>query len=524
MQRRFHVLAGIAGALTCGLAALGWRLVEPPPYAASALIAVEPDAAIAPASDIATLRALAASDAVLRQAALAPEAAASIAREARPEPFESVLGLLSPRANRTDTLTRAADMLAARIGVEAGEEPRSLRVTLRMEESASAAQAANAVALAIVAAHNAATSRLDRRLDRARSDAIARAERRREAARERIAALQAVDATPTASIAGNAPADAAAQALAEAERAAVATQARRAEAARIYGPRHPEMIQAETQARRATADLQTARMRAAKAPAAPRRPRAEGGPDPRAAELAAAQAEVDRADAEYDRQAAQAAAPNREARIVAAAAPPRSADRASTPLTVAASALLGFLLFGAAPRIGGRASRTRPRRFDRPHAILRRGALDAASARLVVETLDIAASAHARRILVMGETRRLQQDCAHALAAAAAQQGWRPLLIDAAAQGDSHALKTFSLNGQTYRTRTIGAGADALTIAHPAPPQAVTPPDADRAFDLVLFGEMARIDRIEVAVWIGAAAPDGRLVQSRETILWISPA
>ncbi|MFT4098384.1 MAG: hypothetical protein QM651_14795, partial [Rhodoblastus sp.] len=264
--------------------------------------------------------------------------------------------------------------------------------------------------------------------------------------------------------------------------------------------------------------------RAAKAPAAPRRPLAEGGPDPRAAELAATQEEAARAEVEYDRQAAQAATPNHEARIVAAAAAPLSADRASTPLTVAASALLGFLLFGAAPGVGARIQRTRRPKFGRPHAILRRGALDPASAGLVVEALDIAASTHARRILVTGESRRLQQDCAHALAAAAAQQGWRPLLIDAAGQGSGPAHDIFLLNGRTYRTRTIGAGADALAIAHPAPPPRHAAPDADRAFDLVLFDETARIDRIEIAVWIGAAAPDDRLVQSRETILWISPA
>ncbi|HMN72980.1 MAG TPA: hypothetical protein PKA55_14040 [Rhodoblastus sp.] len=525
MHRRFHVLAGAAGALICGLAAAGWRLAGPPPFAASALVAVAPDVAIPAAYDLAALRALATNDAVLRQAALAPEAAAAIAREARPEPFDALLGLLSSRASQTDTLSRAADLLAARLTVEAGDGPRSLRVKLRMEEAVSAAQAANAVAQAIVAAHNAASAKLDRRLDQTRRDRIACAERRREAARDRLASLRAIDMTPTASIAAGTPPDAAAQALSEARRAATDAETRRAGAARIYGPRHPEMIRLETQARRAAAALQAARARAAAAPPAPSRPVAEGGPDPRIAELAAAQADVDRAEAAYDREAAQAGAPNREARLTEAARPPDASDRASTPLTVAAAAVLGFLAFGAAPGLGGQASRTGRARPDRPHAVLRRGNLDPADARQIVEAMDIAASAGARRILVTGESRRLKQDGAHALAIAAAQAGWRPLLIDTSTQATERAQAAVRFDGRTFATSTTGALAEALVVARPAPAPRAPAVDVDRAFDLALFDETGRIDRADVAIWVGAAPPSGRSpVQSTQTILWIAPA
>jgi len=536
MRRRFHALAGVAGALACGLAALAWRAAAPPPFVAHAVVGVAAEADSPAASDLAALRALATSDVVLRKAALAPETAAAVARAARPGPAGAFLDLVRAPADGADTLGRAADLLAARVSIEPGAAPHSARVVARMEESETAAGVANAVAAAIVAAHNEAAAKIERRLDRPRRERLARAESRRDAARERLASLRAVDPTPTASIAAAArlPTDAAALALTDAQRAALAAEARRAEAARIYGPRHPEMIRLETESRRATATLQaaSARMANAKAPRAtvtqasdpPKRAPAEGGPDPRGADLADAQDEVDRAEAAYEREAVRFAAPARAARVMEPAQPPARSGQTPAGLAIAAAAVCGFLLFGAAPGIGAHARRRARTTRDRPDAVMRRGRFDGASARRLVAAMDIAASAGARRICVRGENAGLVREAARALGAAALAEGWLPLTIGADEGERPTGMARFE--GRAFATSATPTRAGELLVAVPTGRRSGAAPDADIAFDLVIFGEETEAARIDVAIWIGAAAPDDPAASAAASAadLWIVPA
>jgi len=527
VRRRFNALAGAAGALACCLATTAWRLTAPPPFVASAIISVESDTDIPSAFDLPALRALAMSDAALRKAALAPEAAAAIAREARPGPLDSFLSLFNTRPGATDTLGRAADLLAARVELEQGATARSARVRVRMDDAASAAEAANAVARAIVASHNEAVAKIDRRRDRSRRDRLARAERRRDAARERFASLRAIDPAPTASIATAArpEADPSAQALAGAQRAATTAEMRRVEAARVYGPRHPEMIQIETNARRAAAALQTARARLATAPGVRRLPPAEGGPDPRAGELADAQEEVARAEAAYQQEAARFATPTQEARLVEPAQPPAGGDRTPTPYVAGAAALLGFLLFGAAPGAAASMRRASAPSFDRPHAVLRRGALDPESARPLVEALDIAASTGARRVFVTGDSEHAAAKGARALAEAALTQGWRPLLVGMTPERGAP-CGALVLGRRIFAAAAVETRAGELVVARPSVAGRSSPRDADLAFDLVLFGDRAICAEIDVVIWIGANKPAKARMRQRISAnvarLWIA--
>ena len=527
MRARFHGLAGAAGALACGLAAVAWCAAAPPRHAASAIVAVEADAAIPASYDEAALRALASSDAVLRKASLAPQAAAAIAREARPGAADAFLALLSAQIHQTDTMSRAADLLAHRIETEPGPSRNSLRIVVRMDADDAATAAANAVAQAVVEAHNEASARVDRRIDQSRREKLARAERRREAARQRIADLRAIDSAPTASIAAvRSEPDATARALAEASRAAAAAETCRAEAARMYGPRHPEMIQAETEAKRAAAALQAARTKAAAAPAPRRQAVAEGGPDPRLAELADAQDEAELAEAAYEKEAARYAAPNREARVIEPAKIVDSGARAPASLTIALSALLGFGLFGAAPALGAQPSRNTQRALpDRPHAALRRGALDSAGARRVIGALDIAASDDARRVLVCGESPDAVRLGLRALGVAALAQGWQPLVVDAH-RTPGVSRRTIAFEGAAYALAHIETRSGELSLACPCAPPRSRQDDAAIAFDLVIFGADTPHDRIDIAVWVGAAPPDARGSAALATpdIVWIATA
>ena len=524
MQRRFHALAGAAGALACGLAAAVWCAFAPPPYVAAATVAVEASAEIPAAYDEAALRSLAASDVVLREAALAPAAAAAIAREARPAVPDTLLSMLSAQPGQTDSLSRAADLLARRMAVERGPTPRSARIRVRMQDAAAAKVAADAVAQAVVASHNETAARIDRRLDRARGEKLARAERLRDLARTRLAALRASDPAPTGTFVPlPAPSDKATETLATAQRAFATTQARRAEAARIYGPRHPEMIQIETDARRAQATLAAARAKMASAPAVPRLPPAEGGPDPRAGEIAAAQEEAERAERDYEREARRFATPDRRARVEQAASAPKDRDRPRSISVVAAASLLGFILFGGAAGLRT-PLRAPPRRASnrRPDAVVQAGALDPAGAEHVVAALDIAASDGARRIWIAGECGREIRQVARALAAATLAEGWRPLVIEQS--GRQHAARSVAiLERRAYTVSAVAARDDDLLVARPL----ATPRDGydvDVAFDLVLFADASAVAHIDICVWAGQAAPVVADPALAEEIIWIAPA
>ena len=512
MQRRFNALAGAAGSLICGLAAALWCAFAPPPYVAAATVAIEASAEIPAAYDEAALRALAASDAVLRQAALAPAAAAAIAREARPAMPDTLLSMLSAQPAQADSLSRAADLLARRIEIERGPAARSARIRVRMQDAEAARVAADAIAQAVVASHNEAAARIDRRLDRARSENLARAERRRDLARARLAALRASDPAPTGAIATPpAPSDRAAETYATAQRAAAAARGRRAEAERIYGPRHPEMIRIETEARRAEAALEAARARMASASMAPRQPRAEGGPDPRDGEIAAAREEAERAEMGYEREAQRFATPDRQARVELAASAPKDPDRPRSITVVVATSLLGFMLFGGAARLRAPPRRARHRR---PAAIIRANALDTADAAHVVAALDISASDGARRIFVLGESARAAHQAARVLAAAALAEGWRPLVIDGADRRGA-ARGVAILEHRAYAVSSLALRHDELHFARPL--AAIGKGFAvDRAFDLVLFVDEDTVAHADVRVWVGRAAPAA-------DHLWIAP-
>ena len=498
-----------------------WCAFAPPPYEAAALVAVEAGVGAPAAYEVSALRALAASDAVLRRAALSPEAASAVARAARPGAAAPFLALFAAAPDASDTLSRAADLLAARIEVAEAPGGRGVRIVARMDERDAAAAVANAVAVAVAAAHNEATAKIDRRLDRTRAESLARAERRRDGARARLASLRAADAAPTGSFAAPASSNLtpAALTLAEARRAAAAAEIKRAEAARIYGPRHPEMIQIETEARRAAATLQAASAKAAAAAAASPAPRAEGGPDPRGPALADAQDELDRAETAYLREAESLAAPEREAQVIAPAKPPPARANAPASLTVAASALLGFLLFGAAPALGAAAGRMPS---TKPLALLLDGSLDPTSAHQIVEALDIGASTGARRVRILGADDTIMRVGARAVVEAAIESGWRPLLMIAGVAATRVASRgAIACDGRVYATMIITTRGGPLVVAG-ARMGSRAAPDVDLAFDLVVFDASSEI-AADVSIWIGADPP-ARYRAAGDALLWISVA
>ena len=526
MRARFHRLAGAAGALACGLAAAAWCLAAPPRHAASVVVGLEMDAAIPATYDEAALRALAQSEAVLRKAALAPDAAAAIAREARPGAADSFLALLSLPSAHTDTMSRAADLLARRIETSAGPTPNSLRIVVRMDDDSAATTAAGAIAQAVVTAHNETSAKVERKLDQTRRERLIRAERRRDAARERLAALRMVDPAPTGSVAQPARSepDPAARALTEASRLAAAAEARRVEAARIYGPRHPEMIQIETEAKRTAAALGTARARAAASPAPRANPLAAGGPDPRIEEIANAQEEADRAEAAYARDAERFAAPGREAKIVEPARAIESAPRRPVILSVALSSLLGLALFGFAPGLSAQAAGSIGRGApSQPIATLRRSGLDTLGARRLIEACDIAASTDARRIVVRGGSSPEMRGVIRAIAIAALEQGWRPLVVEPGPAGTAARQKVL-MDGAAYAVSDVPTRAGELSCARLHRGRRAHVEDVDIAFDLVIASEDIQLARIDVEIWCSDRPPRGRTRLAPDSnCFWIAP-
>ena len=108
MRAPFHVLAGLVGVAAGGAAGAAYCLANPALYAASALVAADSAADRISPLDINAMRALVATEPVLRRAALAPAAAAAIEKEARPGPLDRIVGLTSGHADDLDTMSRAA--------------------------------------------------------------------------------------------------------------------------------------------------------------------------------------------------------------------------------------------------------------------------------------------------------------------------------------------------------------------------------------------------------------------------------
>ncbi len=512
MRAPFHVLAGLVGVAAGGAAGAAYCLANPALYAASALVAADSAADRTSPLDINAMRALVATEPVLRRAALAPAAAAAIEKEARPGPLDRIVGLTSGHADDLDTMSRAARLLADRVAIAPGLWPDTARVVVQMRSPAAAAQVATAVAEALAADLNEAAGAVDGRSERDRRAALERAERRRDETRARLQALRAADMTPTGATSPAADNRAGRTAIAELERAAAAADARRAEAARTYGPRHPQLIQFETDARRAAQALSQARVRLAADARKPPGSSAEGGPDPRAGELEAAEQEAARAEGDYRFEAARKALPRHAARLVRPAEAPAAPTRPATSMIVGGSALLGFLLFGAGPALRSRsAPARRDERSEAPLARVRRGAFDRAGAARVVDAMQIERDSDARRIAVLGESAAMAQEGACALAMAASDAGWRTLLIVAdgnVRRRPAAGRRIAALDRVAIELERIPDVGGELAVGRGTIQRGRRPVDGARMFDLAIVEHGAASLSIDAVVWIGRARPD----------------
>lgn len=480
-----HGLAGILGALLCGGAGAGWCALSGPAYEAGALASFQSGAALAAAPDLRAIRALVSAEPVLRRAALRPEAAAIVERAARPDLADRLIDLAGRAPGAADTLSRAVATLAPRVDARPGPWPDTLEITARMASPAEAAAVATAVAESLVAELNETGDAARRRLTRDRADRLDRAARRLDEAQARVQLLRAADPAPTATIAQRA-APAAGGGSEALQRAATEAAARLAEASRIYGPRHPELIARETEARRARAAFETARGAQTPAP----RETATGGPDPRAAEIAVAEEETQRARLAYDLEMSRNETIAREARVLKPAAAPTRAQRPDATTIVPLAALFGFFAFAGAPALlRMRPAPARRTPGDREIARLRGGAFDRAGARRALDALAIEARDDAVIVLLASDDGPTESTAA-ALIEVAMRAGWRPLLVEPAAKPDvARGAGVVGLAGQLYATREIDTPLGPLARATPAgrTSRADAARDAALAFDLILI-------------------------------------
>lgn len=492
-----HLFAGFAGALVCGAAgALVWTQVEPS-WEASASLVVTSGAAGKVDIDPAAARALLTTEPVLRRAALNPEAAAAVERHARPSRLDRLLALTAAPSG-ADTMSRAVGFLAGRADVRPGAWPDTIEIVARMPVARDAAATATALAEAFAADVNETWAAARRRDGVQRAGRLERAARRLEDARDRLAALRAADPAPVGAIAPLASQNGATPLpLERARRQAAEAQARLAEAVRIYGPRHPELIARETEARQArdaldrVAPPQIATTRADPAPIA------TGGPDSRATDLVAAEDEAARAQIAHDLEAARADADRREARVIRRAAASVRPDGPSLGVTAFYAALGGFLLAGAAPALAGRPRR---RRRDRATAVSPRVQIDVGDA---LALLALHESDGARMVTVVARTADLAETGAKALSRAALDEGWRPLLLVAgrASPAPDLPLRFARLGSGTLAIRAEATPAGPLDIATTAPrsPAGARTPDAQAVYDLVVIATEPASGRNAVA-------------------------
>ena len=478
----FHFVAGLGGALACGAAAALYCGLTPP-FVAAAPVVIRSAANPAATIDLDSVRLLLATEPVLRRAALQPAAAAFVERNARPSWFERLIMLGASRPADLDTLARAVAMLGPRVGVQPGPWPDTIEITASMASGPEAAAVSTAVAEAFVEEIK-ETGLADRKrgLDQ-RARRLAAAQQNLDEARDRAQALRIADPLPTASI-GSPSAAPAAGTPEILRRAAAEAESRLAEAVRVYGPRHPALIERQAEARRARTALAAAR-KVERTPA-PTNP--EGGPDPRAAELAAAEQDAARAEAAYDLELSRNETGGREARVLKPAPVPATPRGPPSGALVAGAALAGFLLIGAvsAPRPRGPIVR------DKRLGVLRGGRLDAESARGVLEAIDIAGGRDARVAILMADDAALARSAASAVAMAALAAGWRPLLVeDAPARAPDGRAQPRKLvfRGAVYLAHSRQTGYGPLDIAaaarRPAEEDAVV--DAALAYDLLIF-------------------------------------
>jgi hypothetical protein len=484
-----HLFAGFAGALVCGAAgALAWTLVEPS-WEASATLVISSGAAGKTSIDLAAARALLTTEPVLRRAALRPEAAAAIDRHARPSRLDRFLALAAG-ATGTDTMSRAVAYLADRADARPGAWPDTIEIVARMPAARDATATATALAEAFAADVNETWAVSRRRDGDRRASRLDRAQRRLDEARERLAALRAADPAPVGVIDPDASRNETAPvAHGRLRRHALEAEARLADAARIYGPRHPELIERRNEAQRARAALDRGAPPGTAAERADPAPAAAGGPDPRAADLAVAEDEAARAQTAYELEAARDNTDRREARVIRPAATPARAAGPSLGAVAFYSALSGLLLAGAAPALAGREGRRAPGRTltsasGRPRRI------PLAHAGRLLPQLKIEHGDEARTVAVTATTADLAAAGAKAIALAALEAGWRPLLVvPEAARPDRDARRRFArLDATLLELRTEPTNAGPLDVARACrgARRDERPIDAHRAYDIVL--------------------------------------
>lgn len=484
-----HLFAGLAGALVCGAAGpLAWTLVEPS-WEASATLVVSSGAAGKATIDLAAARALLATEPVLRRAALRPEAAAAIERHARPSRLDRFLALAAGPSG-TDTMSRAVAYLAERADARPGAWPDTIEIVARMPAARDAAATATALAEAFAADVAETWAAARRRDSDQRAGRLDRAQRRFDDARERLAALRAADPAPVGVIAADASRNETTPVAQDRlRRHALEAEARLAEAVRIYGPRHPQLIARQNEAQRALAALDRSASPRTVTERAELASAAAGGPDPRAADLAVAEDEAARAQTAYDLEAARENTDRREARVIKPAATPARAAGPSPGAVAFYSALSGLLLAGAAPALAGRGGRRAPGRA-RYSANGRRRRIPLAQAGELLPRLEIERGDEARTVAVTAATADLAAAGAKAIALAALEAGWRPLLVvpEAVRPDRKPHRRLARLDDMLLELRTEPTKSGALDVARMCtgarPDQRSI--DAHRAYDIVL--------------------------------------
>lgn len=475
-----QIYLSLAGALAFAGAAASWDALCERSYEAAAPVSFH-SAAPNKSIDIQAARMLLVAEPVLRRAALRPEAAAAIERRTRRGRLESLLSLVAPAASHTDTIGRAVALLAERVDVRAGAWPDMIEIVARMPAAEEAAAVATAMAEAFVADINETWLATRRRDTEQRAMALDRATRRLDEAKERLQALRASDPAPvaslpaTSSVAGD-------KRLDRLKAEAVAAAENLADASRIYGPRHPQLLARQNESRRAQAAFALAASRPSTANAATA---IVGGPDPRATEIAAAEDRVAEAQGGYDLETSRREAERREARVLKPAPIPARASGGIGGAGAAIAGVLGFLVFLGAPVLA-RSVRPRPQVRDRSLGRLRGGAI--VDPRRTIALLDIAASETARRILVVAPSRARAEESASAIARALLAEGWRPLLL-VDRSGSAHATKkTASIDGKLYSIRTSDTDSGPLDVACLATQETrgVATAEADAVYDAII--------------------------------------
>ncbi len=510
----FHFVAGLGGALVFG-APTALYCGQTPPFVAAAPVVIRSAAKPAATIDLDSVRLLLATEPVLRRAALQPEAAAFVERNARPSWFERLIMLGASRPGDLDTLARAVAMLGPRVGAQPGPWPDTVEITAAMASGPEAAAVATAVAEAFVEEIR-ETSLADRKrgLDQ-RARRLAAAQQHLDKARDRAQALRIADPLPTASTAS--PTAAIATGTPESlRRAAAEAESRLAEAIRVYGPRHPALIERQAETRRARMALAAAR-NVARTPA-PTNP--EGGPDPRAAELAAAEQDATRAETAYQMELSRNETGGREARVLKPAPVPATPRGSAGGALVAGAALAGFLLIGSVSAARPRAPFARDKRLG----VLRGGRLDADSAQTVLDAIGIADGRDARVAILMADDPALARSAAAAVAVAALAAGWRPLLVEdppGPAPAARAQPRMLVFRGAVYLAHSRQTEYGPLDIAaaarRPAEKDGII--DAALAYDLLIFVGRSAGDgdcaarAIRIGIELSDAAATGALAR-----------